>query len=70
MADFKINFTVPRMYQLTGGKLIEGFETEFFLTEFGTTHTVKTPTDDPDVVRKAINDQISRIRKIYALGEE
>ncbi len=70
MADFKINYTTDRMYQLTGGKLINGFETEFFLTEFGTTHTVKTPTDDPDIIRKAIMDKIANIRKIHALGEE
>ena len=70
MADFKVNYTVPRMYQLRGGKLVDGFETEFILFEFGTTHTVKTPTDDVDVVRLAIIEQVGRIRKIHALGEE
>lgn len=70
MADFKINWTQSRLYQLAGGKLIEGYETEFFLTEFGTTHTVKTPTDDPDVVRAAIMEKIGRVRAIHALGAE
>ncbi len=70
MADFKINYTTGRMYQLRDGKLIDGFETEFFLTEFGTTHSVKTPTDDPDMIRKAIMDKIDNVRKIHALSEE
>jgi hypothetical protein len=70
MADFLINYSVPRMYQIRGGKLIDGYETEFFITEFGTTSTVKTPTNDADVIRKAINEEISRVRKVHALGSE
>jgi hypothetical protein len=70
MADFVINYCVPRTYQLRGGKLVEGYETEFTISEFGSTSTVKTPSNDPGVVRQAIMDEIGRIRAIHNLSQE
>jgi hypothetical protein len=69
-ASFTINFTVPRMYQIKGGKLVDGFEVEFYITEFGTTQSVQVPSLDVEVVRRAILDRIEAVRKVHALGGE
>jgi hypothetical protein len=70
MADYKVTSIIDRTYQIKGGKLVEGYETEFYVPEFDTVHRVRTPNNNPDVVRAAILKEIGNLRKVYGLSAE
>jgi hypothetical protein len=70
MQAYTINYSVPRTYQIKGGKLINGYETEFVSLEYATTDSVLTPSDDVAVIRQAISARLERLRLIHALGTE
>lgn len=70
MPEYTINYSVARVYQAKGGKLMDGFETEFVVERYGTTHTVRTKDQKVETIRAAIDAKLKELDAVHELGSE
>ena len=66
--EFIIERTQPTIYQDNRGKVIEGFRVDVLFPEFNEGHSLNVATMDPEKVKVAVLDLLTKRRKIAELG--